>query len=307
MIQVSEAENVVVSVVIPSYNEQEHIGECLHSVLNQQTELAYDVVVVDSSTDATPQIIAQEFPSVKLIHCGQRASPAQARNLGIQQARAPVVAFIDADCTADPFWIEAITGAHQNSYPAIGGSISLATPWTWAGAILFVIEFSEYLPPSSAREIRWLPSCNLSVKRDALEKHGGFPTHMEASEDMLFSRHLMAQSGSPLWFDPQIKIAHMNCHTLGDLQQRLRKLGYWSGRSRGSGIIPGGFLLQNSLLIPLLVPYRLAVIFARLVVRSGHKRLFALCLLCWPLMVYGLICWARAFWRGVREAREQAP
>ncbi len=291
----------VVTVVIPSFNEEVHIRDCLRSLLNQQTEVACDVIVVDSSTDATAEIIRAEFPTVHLLRREQRTSPAQARNLGMCQARAPIVAFIDADCTADPTWLDRLIQAHRGPHLAVGGSISLAAPHTLAGALLFAIEFSEFLPRSTPGEIRWLPSCNLSVKRRALEQYGGFPDDMEASEDILFSRRLTIESGMPLWFDPQIRIAHTNLDTLTEFRQKLQKLGYWSGRSRRSGLLPGGFLLRHPILIPLLIPYRFLCILIRLWRGLDHKKLFLLCLLCWPLLLYGLISWASSFKKGVRE------
>jgi glycosyltransferase involved in cell wall biosynthesis len=305
MVQVREKDTVRVTVVIPSFNEQEHIRDCLRSVLNQQTPFAYEVIVVDSSVDATPEIVRREFPTVRLIRCGERIFPAQARNIGIHQAQAPLVAFIDADCIAESTWIDAIVRAHQDRYVAIGGSISLSTPFTLPGAMLFAIEFSEYFPATGCRQIRWLPSCNLSVKREALEKYGAFPNQFEASEDMLFSRNLMIESGTPLWFDPGIKIGHSNCNTRSEYRRKLRKLGYWSGRSRGVAILPGGFFVRYPVLIPLLVPYRFVAILLRLLIRSGNKKLVALSFLCWPLLLYGLTCWARAFWRGVNDAKQE--
>jgi glycosyltransferase involved in cell wall biosynthesis len=285
--------------VIPSYNEECHIRDCLRSVLDQSAAFPYEVIVVDSSTDTTAQIISREFPVVHLIHRDRKTSPAEARNLGIEQSRSPIVAFIDADCVADPSWMEALVSAHEGRHPAIGGSISLAEPYTLAGAMLFAIEFSEFLPSPSPREIRWLPSCNLSVKREALVKYGVFPTHMEASEDILFSRTLAVRSGSGLLFHPNVRAFHFNRNNLADFRRRLRKLGYWSGRSRASSVIPGNILSRHSALVPLLVPYRLLLILVRLLLRSGHRRIFALCLLCWPLLLYGLVCWARAFSIGV--------
>jgi len=306
MVGAEVGSEVAVSVVVPSFNEEAHIRHCLLSLSHQQTARPYEVIIVDSSTDATPQIIRREFPTVRLIRCDQRTFPAQARNIGIQQARGPLIAFLDADCIANPLWIDAIICAHQKDNLAIGGSIALAPSFSLAGAVLFAIEFSEFTPGSPPRQIRWLPSCNLSVKREALEKYGAFPTHLEASEDILFTRNLKVQSKTALWVDSRIKIAHTNRNSFADFRQRLKKLGYWSGRSRGSGIIPGGVLLRHPILIPLLVPYRFIVILLRLLFRSTDTRLFFLCLLCWPLLLYGLIIWAQAFWHGVHQIQPPA-
>ena len=292
----------LVSVVIPTYNEQERIRNCLTSIFAQRTSHSFEVIVVDSSKDDTPEIVRREFPEVKLVHRDQQTFAAEARNIGIEKATGTVVAFIDADCVADSNWITAIARSQNHDYPAVGGAISLDSPTTIAGVALFGIEFSEYGPGSPSREIRWLPSCNLAVKRAALEQHGVFPTHMQASEDMLFTRQLMQRSGASLWFDSQMRIRHSNRNNLAQLRDKLSTLGYWSGRSRATGLIPGGFLLRYPFAIPLLVPYRLINVVSRLLLRSRDARLVAMALLGWPLMAYGLVGWARAFYRGVRSA-----
>lgn len=291
----------LISVVIPTYNEQEQIRSCLTSIFAQRTTHSFEVIVVDSSQDDTPHIVRREYPEVKLIHRDRQTFAAEARNIGIENANGTIVAFIDADCVADINWVTAIARSLRRDYPAVGGAISLNSPTTIAGAALFGIEFSEYGPGSPGREIRWLPSCNLAVKRAALKEFGVFPTHMQASEDMLFTRQLMQRSGAPLWFDSQMRILHSNRNNLAQLRDKLSTLGYWSGRSRATGLIPGGVLLRYPIAVPLLVPYRLIQVMNRLLLRSRDARLVAMALLGWPLLIYGLVGWTRAFYRGVRS------
>ncbi len=295
----------LVSVVIPTYNEQDRIRTCLTSIFAQQTSHRFEVIVVDSSKDDTPEIVRDEFPDVNCIHREQQTYAAEARNIGIEKASGTIVAFIDADCVADTNWINAVAELEGRDYVAVGGAIALNSPTTIAGAALFGIEFSEYGRGSPSREIRWLPSCNLAVKRSALLQHGDFPTHMQASEDMLFTRQLMQRSGKSLFFDPQMRIHHSNQNNPAGLRDKLATLGYWSGRSRATGLIPGGFLLRYPFVIPLLVPYRLMHIMARLLLQSRDTRLVATALLGWPLMTYALAGWARAFYRGVRSVSEK--
>ena len=293
-----------ISVVIPTYNEQDRIGNCLRSIFDQDTDYSFEVIVVDSSKDRTPEIVQREFPQVNLIHLEQQTFAAEARNIGIEKASGTIVAFIDADCVADANWLNAIVDSHHHDHQVVGGAIALAAPATVAGVALFGIEFSEYGIGSPDREIRWLPSCNLSVQCDLLQKHGGFPTDMQASEDMLFTRQLMDNLGARLWFDRGMRIRHSNCNTLAQMRHKLATLGYWSGRSRATGLIPGGFLLRYPFLIPLLAPYRLINIMMRLILRSRDARLIAMAIVGWPLLAYGLICWTNAFRQGVKTMRD---
>ncbi len=293
-------EEPLISVVIPTYNERDRIGNCLASVFAQQTEHQFEVIVVDSSEDDTVEVIRSQFPDVRTVRREQQTFPAEGRNIGIDIAQGDVVAFIDADCVAEEGWLEAVAQIQDERAVGIGGPVVLDSPATLAGATLFAIEFSEYGRGSPKRKIRWQPSCNLAVKRSAIEAYGNFPTDMQASEDMLFTRKLMEGSGMPLLFDPQMRIRHSNRNTWSQLKGKMENLGYWSGRSRATGLIPGGILLRFKFLVPLLVPYRLAKIVGRIVFRSRDTRLIAVGLIGWPLLIYGLAIWARSFMRGAR-------
>jgi len=101
-----------ISVVIPSYNQAGTVRNCLRSVLAQQRP-ADEIIVVDSSTDETPEIIAEEFPEVQLIHLAEKTPPGQARNIGVERASGEVIAFTDSDCVPTPQWLRAIDDAYR--------------------------------------------------------------------------------------------------------------------------------------------------------------------------------------------------
>ena len=91
-----------VSVIVPLYNAEEYIGECLNSIL-AQTFQNYEVIVVDDcSTDASPAIVesyAEKFGG-RLIHFRLEKNSGGAgipRNTGIRLARGEYIRFIDAD------------------------------------------------------------------------------------------------------------------------------------------------------------------------------------------------------------------
>ena len=93
--------NTPVSVVIPAHNAARFIGQAVESVFLQReaaANLDLDVIVVDNaSTDATCECVRRDFGSkVRLVH-EPKPSAACARNTGIAAAKAPLIAFLDAD------------------------------------------------------------------------------------------------------------------------------------------------------------------------------------------------------------------
>lgn len=84
-----------VSVIVPVYNDADHVGEAIGSLLAQDYDDVEVIVVDDGSTDGTPQVVA-EYPQVRRL-CQRNGGPARARNLGLRAATGTYVAFLDAD------------------------------------------------------------------------------------------------------------------------------------------------------------------------------------------------------------------
>ena len=108
----------LVSIIIPVYNEEKVIGDCLKSLQNQRYNPIEIIFVDDGSTDQTLKIITNlKFQPVldrvetrsgisnfKLLHQEHRG-PGPARNLGASKAKGSVLVFVDADMTFDKDFI----------------------------------------------------------------------------------------------------------------------------------------------------------------------------------------------------------
>ena len=97
-----------ISVIIPTYNEEGVIGDCLRSLLKQSFEYLEIIIVDDGSTDKTKEIIASlitnhQSPITMLQQ--QHQGPGAARNLGAKRAKGEVLVFVDADMTFDERFI----------------------------------------------------------------------------------------------------------------------------------------------------------------------------------------------------------
>src|SRR5205807_8876883 len=94
------------TVIVPCYNSERTIRQCLNSIVSQRTSVEFEVIVVDSSSDKTALVVEHEFPSVRLIKLNARAFAGVARNVGIRTTKAPYCLMIDSDCVADADLIE---------------------------------------------------------------------------------------------------------------------------------------------------------------------------------------------------------
>lgn len=90
--------SVLVSVVIPVYNSQDYISDCLDSVLSQTYESFETIAIDDGSTDNTLDILKtyQKKQGIKLFHI-ENSGQSVARNIGIENAKGKYLIFIDSD------------------------------------------------------------------------------------------------------------------------------------------------------------------------------------------------------------------
>lgn len=197
------------SVVVLSYNSEHTIRRCLASLVEQQTSLPFEVIVVDSSLDSTPKIVEREFPAVTLIHRDRRALPGEARNIGIQAARGEIIAFLASDCVADPNWLEARVRLHQEGFTAVGGVITNANPESAVGWAYYLVEYPQCLPNRPREVIKRKIIHNLSYRREVFDRFGAFPIDVALGEDTIFNRKLTLAEEAVV-FDPAVRTGHIN-------------------------------------------------------------------------------------------------
>jgi glycosyltransferase involved in cell wall biosynthesis len=88
-------EGALVSVIIPSYNYREYLGQAIQSVLDQSYPQREIIVVDDGSTDGTDELCRQ-YETVRYIRV-ERVGLSAARNIGVRASRGEFLAFLDAD------------------------------------------------------------------------------------------------------------------------------------------------------------------------------------------------------------------
>ena len=97
-----------VSVIVPARDAAPTLERTLDALRGQTLESPFEVVVVDDgSQDETAEIARRHAGLVRVTAHEQSRGPGAARNSGVEVARAPVLAFTDADCFPAPDWLAA--------------------------------------------------------------------------------------------------------------------------------------------------------------------------------------------------------
>lgn len=93
--------NCYLSIIIPVYNVEKYLGECLNSLLSQNIDKSlYEIICInDGSTDGSPYILdkfKQKYPNIIVVHQNNMGVSA-ARNTGIELANGKYFWFVDPD------------------------------------------------------------------------------------------------------------------------------------------------------------------------------------------------------------------
>jgi len=102
-----------ISVIIPTYNEAEVIGECLESLFKQSIKDFEVIIVDDGSSDATleniQQLITNHRSLITLLQ-QKHLGPGAARNFGANNTTGEILVFVDADMTFDKNFLKKLVG-----------------------------------------------------------------------------------------------------------------------------------------------------------------------------------------------------
>jgi|GEM_PF-939201 len=178
-----------VSIIIPTYNRAQFIGQTIDSVL-AQTFTDYEIIVVDdASTDDTAQVLAGYGDRIRVITLETNTGPSLTRNTALQEARGELIAFLDSDDLWYPIML-ATTVAHLKKNPATD----------MVGAAWDVIDESgqpirpankpsNFQPAVQADFLRaiavgnFLLPLSLLIRRKCFDCCGGFDPTLRASVD----------------------------------------------------------------------------------------------------------------------------
>ena len=172
-----------VSVVIPSHARRLRLRWLLNSLEEQTLDRSrFEVIVVHDYDDADTRNVIERHPLAQtgcLAHIRIQPGtghPARQRNLGWRAANAPLIAFTDDDCRADPRWLEAYLESAAANPGAIVQGVTKNEPYeieTWAAPHVRTLDIPH--PPNE-----FLQTCNILYPRRLLEELNGFDESFEA-------------------------------------------------------------------------------------------------------------------------------
>lgn len=198
-----------VSVIIPHLNTPQVLARCLRSVVSQSLDQgAFEVIVADNGSQTPLDAVAAEFPDVVFV-TEPRPGPGLARNRGIGVARAPVLAFIDADCRAEAGWLQAAVDAVEADpeRAVVGGDVRIdfVDPERLSDIEAYEAVFG-FRQKLYIEKKRFSGAGNLAIPRTVFDRVGPF-CGIEKAEDLDWGARASAL-GFPPRYIPRMRIYH---------------------------------------------------------------------------------------------------
>lgn len=297
-------EQPAISIIIPCKGHGASLTDCLASLQRQTFAGPFEIIVVDSASDPAVRGAAERFDKVRVLSSDGNLIAGLARNLGVSQTRSDHLAFIDADCVAEPGWLAAAMSALDEGVMLVGGAVLDALPnhpIAVADNLLQFVDFSASRPDEPAT---YFPACNMAVRRRTFNQVGGFvDTKMTGGEDTLLCEAIKQAHPDGLAFRRVMAVRHLGRTTVGAMCSHHRRFGYGRGLFGLHLKAHHQRLCARRVMIPLTVVKRCAYIFKRLWRWRRYDVLRAALL--FPLILVGLLAWSIGFRRGCVEALKQ--
>jgi len=185
-----------ISAIVCAYNEAEFLPACLHSLFSQ-TRPPDEVIVVNNASSDRTAAVAAAIPGVRVVDEPEKGLVV-AREAGRRQSTGDVLAYVDADCRAPLQWLERVERRFER-HPAV---VAVTGPyrfydWDFAGRLILRAYDAIVAPPTHVLVHYFIGAGailyggNFAVRRDALDRIGGFDRTIEFhGEDTNLGRRL---------------------------------------------------------------------------------------------------------------------
>ena len=202
---------ILVSIIVPTFNEENQIIFLLKSLLTQKFSQKYEIIIVDNeSTDNTIKVIKEFKNKNKIMNIKVITSIGKlgkVRNDGILKSSGRFVAFIDADEIADPNWLIELM-KKTNEYDGVLGSINSMNPnknFISKFFDLTLIDRKKFL--NKQTKIKIFGTGNLLINQKVFKKGLIFDENFPTAEDGDFS-YRFYKKDYKIIFNEKAKIFH---------------------------------------------------------------------------------------------------
>jgi len=258
------AEDVRVSILIPNLNSPV-LDEVLMSLMDQEGIEETEIIIVGIDKYQ----FHLKYPAVNFQSTPQPTAPAKARNIGVSLSTGEIIIFLDADCIVSSQWlVNILKNFDDPETSVVGGGVAFCQD-NFITLCDNIATFHEYISSLPRGQKEQLPSLNLAMRREVIDKVGLFNEAYPypAGEDAEFTTRIRL-NGFPLLFDPEAFIFHKpQRRHLKDLYEHAYRLGQFSIKVDPGykNAVKSPFLLSHWLLATIFSPIMSLGVIAKMV------------------------------------------
>jgi GT2 family glycosyltransferase len=226
---------IEVSIIVISYNTRELLRECLASIVEETRDFTAETLVVDNgSNDGSIEMVAREFPRVKLTRSTTNLGFGLANNVALEQARGRYFVLLNSDAFFTPGSLRRAM-QHMDETPqcGLGGALLQGRHGEWQpsaksfhsilGDLTVLTGLADKFPKSKLfgrmsrtfadesqpAKVDWVPGAFAIIRPTALAQIGLFdPRFFLYYEEVDLCRR-MKKAGMQIWYWPDIVITHL--------------------------------------------------------------------------------------------------
>jgi len=218
-----------VSIIVPVYNNEKIIGDCIEALLGQDyPKDRYEVIIIDNnSTDKSAEII-KSYPVQYALEDTIQTSYA-ARNRGVKSSRGEILAFLDADCIAEKDWLKKGAGGFaEDNIGCVTGEVKSTKPQNYVEEYLCK---KDVFSQKSSLNNFFLPrvvTANTFYRRDVFNKIGFFRERWVSGGDADFGWRMQLETAYKVKFISDAVVFHKHRSTLESMFKQSVKWGIGS-------------------------------------------------------------------------------
>jgi len=169
-----------ISIVIPAYNEENHIAKLVKAIKQSVSQLQYEIILIDNgSTDKTKEIAYKYNVQVFSI---PKNTVSFARNMGVKKANSQIIAFLDADIRITKSWGDEIK---KKIHHIMNGNVVTGSRCVIPEKPSCIEK--NWFGPLSKKNVSYINSGNLIMSKNIFYQVGEFDELLETGEDYEFS------------------------------------------------------------------------------------------------------------------------
>ncbi len=209
----------MISIIIPTLNEEKHIHRLLDSLKNQDFK-NFEIVIVDASNNnKTINVIKKYKTDLTINIIKSKKNVSFQRNLGVKKAKTQYIIFIDADSVPDNKTIGKTYFEMKNKNIESGGGHT----YPLSSKVLYNIYYLLFrIFTRIFYKMDGINGCYIFTKKSIHEKIKGFNEEIILAEDYEYTKRLVKSSNFKLLTDVKVKTSIRRFNHDGKLMLPLK-------------------------------------------------------------------------------------